>query len=188
MATPTEWQLSLAVRALRLGGGIAYPTEAVFGLGCDPLNRHAVRRVLELKRRSVSKGLILIASEISQLDPFLQALDAPTQRRIGRTWPGPVTWLLPASTRCPGWLTGGKSTLAVRVSAHPVCRALCKAWGGALVSTSANRSGSAPIRRHEILRKQFGTSVDYIVPGTLGDRKRPTEIRDARSGAVVRAA
>lgn len=187
MATPNDWQLSLAVRALKHSGIIAYPTEAVWGLGCDPLDRDAVWRLLELKRRHVSKGLILIAASLVQLAPFLAPLNARTRTAVAATWPGPVTWLLPTAEHCPDWLTGGKSTLAVRVSAHPVCEALCLRWGGPLVSTSANTSGRPPTRRREQLRKQFATGIDYVVPGELGGRANPTEIRDAASGTIVRA-
>ncbi len=165
---------------------IAYPTEAVFGLGCDPLNPEAVRRVLDLKKRRIDKGLILIASTLPQLHPFIRPLDARIRQALTDSWPGPVTWAVPASADCPDWLTGGKSTLAVRVSAHPVCRALCERWGGPLVSTSANASGNPPIRKRELLWKHFGTLIDYIVPGELGELKNPTEIRDAASCAIIR--
>jgi len=187
MSTPTDWQLSLAVRAIERGGIIAYPSEAVFGLGCNPLDPVAVGRLLELKRRKLGKGLILIASSSAQLRPFIGPIDDPVWKKMESSWPGPNTWIVPAAAHCPHWITGARSTVAVRVSAHPVCRALCERWNGALVSTSANQSGQPPIRRLALLRKHFGNIVDYIVPGALGGQENPTQIRDALTGVTLRA-
>jgi L-threonylcarbamoyladenylate synthase len=175
-----------AVEALRQGGVIAYPTEAVYGLGCDPADATAIARVLELKQRPASKGLILIAAEESALRPWLAPIDAETRARIAPTWPGPTTWLLPAAADCPAILRGDHDTLAVRVTAHPVAAALCQAWGGALVSTSANLSGGEPVRAAAAARALFGTTVDAIVEGAVGELERPTTIRDARTGQTLR--
>ncbi len=174
------------METLGAGGVIAYPTEAVWGLGCDPLDPAAVERLLRLKQRDRARGLILIGASLDDFQPFLAPLPAAVRRRLARTWPGPVTWLLPARPECPRWLTGAHDTLAVRVSAHPVCQALCRAWGGALVSTSANVSGRPPARTRLQLRKQFDDRLDYILPGDTGGRARPSEIRDATSGEVLR--
>lgn len=175
-----------AVAALRRGGIVAYPTEAVYGLGCDPANAAAVARLLDLKQRPRSKGLILIAADEAALQPWLAPLDAATGARIRPTWPGPTTWLLPAADDCPEILRGEHETLAVRVTAHPVAAALCQAWGGALVSTSANLSGGAPVRDADAARALFGTDVDAVVEGAVGGRDRPTPIRDARTGRTLR--
>ena len=181
-----RWPLRRA-RELILGGGvIAYATEAVFGLGCDPLNAQAVARILAIKQRDAAKGFILIAADISQLEPFMQ-IDQRMRTALLETWPGPVTWVVPASGGVPEYLTGGRDTLAVRVTAHPVARALCEATGLALVSTSANLSGHSPLRSPITVRRLLGKHVDYVVPGTVGGLKKPTEIRDARTGAVLRA-
>lgn len=180
------FQLRTAVRLLRAGGVIAYPTEAVFGLGCDPLNEAAVSRVLAIKGRPVTKGLILIAADFADLEPFLEPLNADQQARLNATWPGPVTWLLPARPTTPRWLRGRHDTLAVRVTAHPLAAALCAAWGGALVSTSANLSGRPPARSALAARLRLGRLVDRVVPGAVGGAARPSEIRDLHSGRVVR--
>ena len=183
---PSPWQLRHARRVLRGGGVIAYPTEAVYGLGCDPLDPHAVERLLALKERPVDKGLILVAARFDQLTPFLRPLTADIRQRVEPTWPGPVTWLLPAAPNTPWWLTGAHDSLAVRVTAHPGTAALCKAFGGPLVSTSATLAGHPPARTALTVRRVFGDAVDYILPGELGDAKRPSEIRDAVSGHVLR--
>ena len=181
-----RWPLKHARDVIWSGGVIAYPTEAVFGLGCDPLNGPAVARILAIKQRAPAKGFILIATDIAQLEPFMQ-LDAAMRAQVLQTWPGPVTWVVPASAGVPGWLSGGRDTLAVRVTAHPVARALCEATGLALVSTSANLSGHSPLRSPPAVRRLLGDKVDYVVPGTVGTRKNPTEIRDARTGRILRA-
>lgn len=184
---PTRLQLDLACHVLAAGGVIAYPTEAIWGLGCEPLNAHACRRVLALKRRPGAKGFILIASDFAQVTPFLAHISKPRLRPALDTWPGPATWLLPAAAWVPAHLTGGRDTLAVRVTAHPVAAALCAAYGGPIVSTSANVSGRAPARTALQVLRRFGQSVDYLLPGAVGGLTRPTPIRELLSNRLVRA-
>jgi L-threonylcarbamoyladenylate synthase len=183
----SPWRLREVVRRLRAGGVVAYPTEAVYGLGCDPDNEQAVRRLLALKQRPLHKGLILIAADFGQLTPYLDRLPADRLSQVLATWPGPATWLLPAAKSTPTWLTGGRDSLAVRVTAHPPARALCLAWGAALVSTSANPTGRPPARSALQVRRYFGSRVDAVLAAPLGGKARPTPIRDSRSGALVRA-
>jgi L-threonylcarbamoyladenylate synthase len=183
---PSSLQLCCAVRALQAGEVIAYPTEAVWGLGCDPFRETAVRRVLTLKQRSETKGLIIIAADIEQISPWLTALTAAQRTSVLATWPGPYTWVVPAPD-APSWLRGEHDSLALRVSAHPGVQALCRAWGGPLVSTSANRSGRPPVRNPLELRRQFGDGLGFILPGRLGGDPKPSEIRDAVTGIVLRA-
>lgn len=184
-ALPSPAELAQAVAALRAGGVVAYPTEAVWGLGCDPFDEAAVRRIFALKGRSEAKGLILIAADIAQVECWLGALTPAQRATVVATWPGPYTWIVPAPS-APAWLRGDHGSLAVRVSAHAGVQALCRAWGGALVSTSANRSGEAPLAGPEALRREFGEGLGYILPGALGGDARPSEIRDAVTGAVLR--
>ena len=178
--------LAAACRALARGGIVAYPTEAVFGLGCDPADAGAVERLLALKRRDWHKGLILIAADPAALQPWIAPLTADVEARIAGTWPGPVTWLLPAADDCPARIRGEHDTVAARVTAHPVAAALCRAWGGALVSTSANRGGGAPARDAKAVTRLFGDAIDAVIDGPVGELARPTPIRDARTGATLR--
>lgn len=178
--------LKRAIRCLATGGIIAYPTEAVYGLGCDPRCATAVRRLLALKRRSWRKGLILIAADYEQVETYLEPLSPDLHPRVFATWPGPVTWLLPARSQVPRWLRGHSSKLAVRITAHPQAVDLCRGWGGPLVSTSANRSGRPAARTALQVRRLFGHALDYIVPGACGDRDRPSEIRDALTHETLR--
>lgn len=183
----SEWHIKRAAALLHAGAVVAYPTEAVWGLGCDPLDGEAVSRLLAIKRRPMHKGLILIAASFQHVLPFVEPMNAVLKEKVCATWPGPVTWLLPARPETPYWLRGVHKNIAVRVTAHPVAAALCRRFGGALVSTSANRAGRPPARSYLQVLRRCGDEVDYIVPGAVGALARPTEIRDAVSGAVVRA-
>lgn len=179
--------LRLAARILRAGGVVAYPTEAVFGLGCDPFDQDAVMRLLAIKERPMEKGLILVAATAAQLAPLLAPLSMQERTLLLAGWPGPNTWVIPNRNTFPAWITGGKNTVAVRISAHPVVQALCTVFGGALVSTSANISGHAPARSTLAVRRQFADTLDYIVPGRTGAQKNPTQIRDLATGLLLRS-
>lgn len=175
------------IQAVQRGGVIAYPTEAVYGLGCDPAQLAAVQRVLTLKQRPAHKGLILIAADFDQLAPYLLPLDSVTHARVMATWPGAVTWILPAQPHVSPLIRGEHDTLAVRVSAHPTCRALCLRLGHPLISTSANLSTLPPARDAQAVAAQFGTLLDGIVDAPVGGQAQPTEIRQGATGEVVRA-
>lgn len=169
---------------LRAGGVIAYPTESCYGLGCDPRNRAAVQRILRLKRRPQHKGLIVIAAQPGQLARYVEA-DALHAAMQSGHWPGPVSLLLPASKRCPVWLRGQHTTLAVRVTAHPQAAQLCQQAGMALVSTSANRAGAVALKTARDCQRQFGHQV-RVIPGRIGAARRPSTIIDFASGRVLR--
>ena len=173
---------------LHAGGLIAYPTEAVYGLGCDPMNPGAVERLLRLKRRPWQKGVILIAASIEQLQPYIQPITSSHQSRLDATWPGPNTWLIPASDACPEWVRGSHTTVAVRVSAHPLVQKLCNAFGGAIVSTSANHAGRPPARSPLQVQQRLGGEVDYCLRGELGGQANPTAIRDLLTDQLLRPA
>lgn len=173
-------------RHLAHGGVIAYPTESCYGLGCDPRNAKAVAKILRLKRRPRSKGLILIASEFEQLASYLAPVPRALQNRFGEWWPGPYTLLLPTVRDCPKWLTGHHRKLAVRVTAHPDAARLCHALDMALVSTSANLSGKMMLKTAVACRRAFGNKV-LVLPGRIGKRRRPSTIIDPDSGGVLRA-
>ena len=186
-AKPSALRLAAALGALDNEGVVACPTEAVWGLSCDPDSERAVSRVLELKSRPVEKGLILVAASESQLG-FLLADLPPAQRATLRaSWPGPNTWLVPHHGRVQPWVHGRFSSVAVRVSAHPVVRALCDAFGGPLVSTSANPAGAQPPRAGFQVLRYFGGSLDGMLPGEVGGASGPSQIRDLASGALIRA-
>ncbi|MEQ1592814.1 MAG: L-threonylcarbamoyladenylate synthase [Thiobacillaceae bacterium] len=170
---------------LRRGGIVAYPTESCYGLGCDPRNAHALKHLIRLKGRDAAKGLLLIADRLNRLQPFMRPLNAIDLVRVRRTWPGPVTWIVPASATCPAPLTGGRATIAVRVTAHPDAARLCRTLGTALVSTSANKSGKKPAQTAAECRRIFGARV-RVIDGRIGTRKRPSTLIDLATGTILR--
>jgi L-threonylcarbamoyladenylate synthase len=178
--------VAAAYRALRAGGVIAYPTEAVWGLGCDPFNAHAVRSLRRLKRRERDNGLILIASSFEQVAPLMAPLPTARLLQMRASWPGPVTWVAPAAAGVPDWVRGPGATVALRVTAHPLAAALCYVFGAPVVSSSANISGRPPARTALAVRRQLGAGLDYVLPGAVGGRARPSTLRDARDGRVLR--
>jgi L-threonylcarbamoyladenylate synthase len=185
----TSWlHIDRAARVVRKGGVIAYPTEGVYGLGCLPEDWPAVERVLDIKRRSWRKGLLLIAADLEQIEPFVRLPRAARRAEILASWPGPVTWVLEATARTPPWLTGGRPTLGVRITDHPIGSALCERVGSPLVSTSANVGGRPPLRRLLTVRRSLADAVDYVLPGPLGGLAGATIIRDGRTGRVLRGA
>ena len=167
-----------------LGGGvIVYPTEGVFGLGCMPDDPDAVLRVLRIKQRDPGKGLILIASDRSQLDQWIAA----DSGQIPDPHPDhATTWIVAAKPDVSPLLRGHHSTLAVRLATNPIAAALCDAVESAIVSTSANLAGRPTARNRIVLRRNMGACVDYIVPGDCGPASGPSEIRDLQTGKVLR--
>jgi len=181
-----QLNIKKAVEAIAKGQVIAYPTEAIYGLGCNPDNLQAVQSVLDLKVRDANKGLILIASRWEQLLPYVTQPDPTQLQKALDTWPGPVTWVLPAHPRLDALLTGGRSTIAVRVTDHPVVIELCNACNHPLISTSANISGQAPVNSGAEIANIFGDSIAGVVEGELGGLNSATSIYDMQTGAQIR--
>ena len=173
---------------LEQNGVIAYPTEAVWGLGCNPWSEEAVHKVLAIKKRPVEKGLILIAASEIQIEPLLKGLTSEQRNTLSDSWPGPYTWLIPDPEKwTPDWVRGQFDTVAVRVSAHPLVKELCEQAGHPLVSTSANLAGEPPLMTFEAVSQQMGDLLDLIVPGYTGPQTEPSEIRDLQTGQIIRA-
>ena len=172
----SEWHLACAVRVLREGGIVAHATEGVWGLACDPESRAVIRRLLQFKARAVDKGLIVIGASSADFSDELGRLSIAQRTQVCESWPGPVTWVLP-NERFAGWITGGRDQVAVRVPGHPQARALCHAFGGPLVSTSANLAGRPPARSALRARRVLRDGVDYFLPGEVLAPAGPSEIR-----------
>lgn len=180
-----RWYVTQAVNTLENGGVIAYPTESIFGLGCDPLDENAVANLLTIKQRSWKKGLILIAADLNQLQKFIQPLSSRILETLKITWPGPVTWLLRAKPNISNYLIGEHQTIAVRVTAHKQSADLCRSFGGAIVSTSANISNMPPAKTiHDV--HWLLPNLDYVLPGLCSGATTPSEIRDAQTGSLIR--
>jgi tRNA threonylcarbamoyl adenosine modification protein (Sua5/YciO/YrdC/YwlC family) len=169
------------------GKVFAYPTEAVFGLGCDPLNEAAVYEILSLKQRPVEKGMILIAQSLEQILPYVEfdKVSVETQQKIHASWPGPVTWLLPKSQKTPAFISGDSDVVAVRVTTHPLVREMCAAINGPLVSTSANPAAEEPARTAEQVRAYFQEQV-VLIDGALGEQTSPSKIIHSKTLETIR--
>lgn len=177
--------------ALAAGAVLAYPTEAVWGLGCDPFDEQAVNTILQLKSRAVSKGVILIAGDMSQVNFLLHDLSPEHKQQLKDTWPGPHTWLVPHNNRVPHFVHGDFDTVAVRVSAHPTVQALCQRFGGPIVSTSANPQGLPEARtqlkaRSYFAHNRFGHTLHYC-SGSVGKAVKPSKIQHLLTGEIIRA-
>ncbi len=175
-------------QAVIRGGVIAYPTEACFGIGCDPADAAAVDRVIRLKQRPQQKGLIVIADRIEAILPFLAPDCEAMLEEPRRSWPGPYTWIFPVSRRARHFKCVADGKIAVRITAHRTARQICRLAGGAMVSTSANVHRQIPMRDYRQVERCLGSRLDFVVRGCLGAERRPTEIRDAASGLVLRSA
>ncbi len=181
-----SWKLKQSVRHLAQGKVIAHPTEAVYGLACDPFNEAAVTRILRLKQRPAEKGFILIAANFEQLEPLLELPDPKTLTPILNSWPGPVTWIFPTRPSAPTWLSGKHPSLAVRVTSHPLSAALSLAFGQPLVSTSANPSHRPPAKTAIQVRHYFPDDALLILPGNTSGLKTITPIYDAMTQRRLR--
>jgi len=180
--------LILASQIMHQGGVIAYPTEAVWGLGCDPFNKSAVYRLLSLKKRAPDKGVILIASNIKQFDFILKDLSKEQRKTLQETWPGPVSWIVPVNNTIPYWISGNHTGVALRVSNHPVVKSLCDIYGGPIVSTSANTQGHSAAKTQWQVRRYFkkNKNLDFITQGAVGNRTNPSQIFDLLTQRIIR--
>ncbi|NRD71829.1 threonylcarbamoyl-AMP synthase [Shewanella sp. VB17] len=179
---------SAAKQIIYKGGVIAYPTEAVYGLGCDPDNDSAITRLLALKKRPWEKGLILVASDYEQLRPYIDEskLSAEQLEYVLSKWPGPFTFIMPSKPGISNLLCGHFSSLAVRVSSHPTIQTICQLIGKPLVSTSANHSGEEPAMSSDEVIVKFSGEIDALIAGSLGGNSKPSTIIDAISGNILR--
>lgn len=184
--------LEQAVERLQQGEVVAYPTEAVWGLGCDPQQQQAFEKILTLKQRPIEKGVILLSESIERIEPLLSLLDAEIRQQIIASWQHTgtqqraTTWLLPISAAIPAWIYGTHDRVAIRVTQHALCRQLCAAFDGMIVSTSANPAGLAPAKTAQQVADYFPSDL-AILPGELGTSPQPSKILDAVTGQVIRA-
>lgn len=177
-----------AASALSAGQVIAYPTEAVYGLGCDPMNAQAVAAIWAMKQRPEGMGLIVVGSSWQQLVAFMAPLSTEQHVKLVSSWPDALTWIVPVAADVPAWLTGGRDTIALRWSKHDDVCALCDAFGSAIVSTSANVHGKAPCLDADCVQEHLSYHADFagVMLGNLGVGSRPTPIRDLLTGEWIR--
>lgn len=188
-STPSV-QLKLAslrqtAEIIRGGGVVAYPTEACFGLGCDPRNSAAIARILRMKHRARAQGLLLLADRRTRFAGYVNSW-GEHRAEIFASWPGPYTWLLPAGARASRWVRGDHRTIGVRVTAHRAAAALSRLCGLPIVSTSANRSGRKMLRTARAVLQEFGAEIDGVMDARIGHRVAPSVIRDGATLRVLR--
>lgn len=179
------------IETIKKGGLVAYPTEGVYGLGCDPFNKTAVERLCLLKGRDSNKGFILIAAHWSMVADLTLPIPPERLAKVQATWPGAVTWVFPASPLAPPWICGAHDSIALRITDNPTARLLCEQLNGPLVSTSANPTGTPPARDIVTVKQYFGSTLDGWVEGELGtssgyQRNTPTPIYEAMTGHLFR--
>jgi L-threonylcarbamoyladenylate synthase len=182
--------LSNALNILNNQGVIAYPTESVFGLGCDPDCSAAIEKILQIKNRPADKGLILIAADIEQLKGYadFSQLNKQQLEAIQKTWPGPFTWVVPAQKTLNKLISGDFDSVAVRVSAHPIVQQLCREFAKPLISTSANLSGQEACTTSRQVAEMFSQQplLESIIDAPVSGLSAPSQIHDAKSGKRLR--
>lgn len=179
-------EIKEAIDCLKGGGIIAYPTESIYGLGCDPWNEDAVERVLSVKSRSIQQGLILITANWEQVKEFIAPISQDQFKLVNKSWPGNNTWLFPIKENTPHWLVGEYDTIAIRIPDHPIAKGLAESFGHAIVSTSANIHNESPCKTKEEVERVFGNKIDFIASGDIGSYQKPSTIRDLKSLEVIR--
>jgi L-threonylcarbamoyladenylate synthase len=183
-------ELNNALKILQSQGVIAYPTESVFGLGCDPDCEAAIQKILLLKQRPAHKGLILIAASIEQLEKYADfSLLTDTQlTEIKKTWPGPTTWIVPCQKNLSKLISGDFDSVAVRVTAHPIVRQICLAFAKPIISTSANLSGLEAALNSQQINNMFKNNplLTLVIDAPVSGLSTPTQIFDASTGKRLR--
>uniref|UniRef100_UPI004056D44A L-threonylcarbamoyladenylate synthase n=1 Tax=Candidatus Electronema sp. TaxID=2698783 RepID=UPI004056D44A len=154
-----------AARLLRQGGLIAFPTETYYGLGVDPFNTEALRRLFTVKRRATEKPVLVLVADQSQVPQLAEETPEPLRLLMNRFWPGPLTLVFPAKKNLPDLLTGGSGTVGIRQSPEPTAAQLLAAFGGPVTATSANRSGNAAAITAAEVEAAFGSEIDLILDG-----------------------
>lgn len=180
----TSTDIKQAIAVIQGGGVIAYPTEAVYGLGCAADNQAAVQRIQTLKQRQPDKGMITLIENLMQVSDWLDADYQHLWNQATSSWPAPITWLFPCSSQAPEWLTGVSTTIALRCPDHLSAQSLCAQ--NPIVSTSANLSGQPPARTASQVAEYFDGEIDLILQGHCGQQTQPSQIIDLISGKILR--
>ena len=180
----SDFSIRHAAHVIRNGGIIAYPTDTIYGLGCDPYNAQAVHDINLLKQRPLNKQFILLAGNIAQIKPLI-VLDEEQRAQITQTNEA-ISWIADASPLAPAWLTDKKNTLTIRVSNNATVKKLCAALGHAIISTSANPSGKTPAGNSLELHRYFHGRVDKILASQQKLTARPSKIIRLCDNRVIR--
>jgi L-threonylcarbamoyladenylate synthase len=175
-----------AVQCLQSGGVIAYPTETVYGLGCDIACASAVHRIQGIKERDTDKPFLILVETIEDAVQLVEGDIAQSVLQLmNQFWPGPMTLIFSASSRVPFWIRGPGSTVGIRISPFPVCQSLLHDFQKPLVSTSANPRGVKPAKSIEEVVAYFGDSVDLILDGGVMESSTPSTVVDVTGTVPV---
>ena len=170
---------------LKSGEVIGYPTEAVYGIGCDPWNQSSVEKIAKIKGRERRQTFLMVASSIDQLTDLIDISRLSSQ--VKSSWPGHTTWLIKAKENVPYWLQDEQTNkVGVRVSNHPLVRELCNEYGKPIISTSANISGKEEIKNQQEFIRTFSSNINYLVDGDLGDYDKASMIIDMETNRKIR--
>ena len=189
---PQRDALQEAAKWIRTGGLVALPTDTLYGLAADPFRADAVARVCTVKGRAEGHALPLIAADADQIAARLSPLSPVAERLAAKFWPGPLTLLIPAPAALARDVTGGTGRVAVRVPAHDIARAICRAADRPITATSANRSGQPATADPAEVERALGEDIDLLIdtgptrggaPSTIVDVTGATP-RLVRAGAV----
>jgi L-threonylcarbamoyladenylate synthase len=191
-AAPSPSAIEAAAAALRADGLVAFPTETFYGLGAAALRPAAVRRVVEIKGRADDKPLLVLVDSVAMVTRVALEVPAPARELMARHWPGALTLVLRARPGVPREVTAGSGTVGVRLSAHPLARALVSALGEPVTAPSANPAGAPPPTTAAEVAAYFGEAVDLVLDGGATPGGEPSTVLDVtvepprviRAGAV----
>ena len=158
-------QIKEAVRLLKKGGLIAFPTETYYGLGVDPFNKEALKRLFRVKQRNVDKAVLILVADQSQVELLADSVPDYFNKLMADFWPGPLTLVFPARSLLPELLTGGTETVGIRLSPDRTASRLLQEFAGPITATSANRSGALPATTATEVNEIFGSEVDLVLDG-----------------------
>ncbi len=172
---------------LNNGEIIAYPTEGVYGIGCNARNLKSVIKIAELKQRPIEKGMIILISDLKIIKDWIVGLPEEEIKKLYTEYSGyTYTWLLPKSLNCPYEVSGDSDCLAVRITQHPVAKALCLSLNAPLISTSANPQSLPSAKTVEEVSKYFNGKISGIVSGEVGSLRDATRIQNIKTDQFIR--
>jgi L-threonylcarbamoyladenylate synthase len=191
-AAPSPAALEEAAMVLRADGLVAFPTETFYGLGAAALRPAAVRRVFAVKGRSEGKPLLVLVDSVDMVERLAATVSARARELMAHHWPGALTLVLAARPDVPTEVTAGSATIGVRLSAHPVARALVSALGGPITAPSANPADAEPPTTASGVVGYFGDALPLVLDGGPTPGGAPSTVLDVsvepprliRAGAV----
>ena len=181
-------KLQKTISCLQQDKIVALPTESVFGLSCR-VDKTCMQKLLKLKQRDAKKGFILLGGSWAQLAHYVDEgfLTSQHIKMIVTPQKKAITWVVPASDDAPELLTGGRETIAIRLTSDPFLKGICNTLEEAIISTSANIANAQPAKDSSQVNQYFPMGIDYIYEGGIMNNNPPSKIIELLSGRVLRA-